>query len=167
MSINTIDNLESAASIRAKLNEMITIVNYYSSSQFVGGPTPNPGTSGTSGGYTPPPGTSGTSGGYTPPPSPSTNSLTIYDSSGEGPVAVGHDTLMSACAAYPGAPKTIYYTKGGGNVGVGPEVGDSVFSDPGSVTPLSMMKWYPYQEYAMNKAFFVTAGQISEIQFCA
>jgi hypothetical protein len=147
MSVDNILNGESGASIRAKLNELIAIANHYSSSAFPAGP---------GGGYPPPPG-----GGGTP------TSLTIYDSDGEGPVAVGHDTLISACAAYPGAPKTIYYTKGGGNIGAGIEVGDSVFSDPGSVTPLSSMKWYGYQEYAMNKAFFVTAGQVSEIQMCA
>lgn len=155
--INNIDNLESASSIRAKLNELITIVNYYSSSQWPAGPG--------GGDYTPPPGTSGTSG-YTPPPGPSYNSLTIYDSDGVSPTPMGHDTQISACGAYPGAPKTIYYTKGGGNMGAGIEVGDSVFSDTGLTTPLPMMKWFGYQEYAMNKAFYVTAGQISEIQMC-
>jgi hypothetical protein len=152
--INNINNLESASSIRAKLNELITIVNHYSSSQFTGG-------------YTPPPsGTEGTSGGYTPPPpGPSLNSLTIYDSTGVGGV-VGHDTQISACSAYPGAPKTIYYQKGGSNVGAGLEVGDSVYSDSMGTTPLPMMKWYGYQEYAMNKAFYVGAGTVSEIQMC-
>jgi len=146
MSINTIDNLESAASIRAKLNEMITIVNYYSSSQFVGG----------GGGYTPPSGGGG--GSY--------SSLTIYDSDGASPYPVGHDTIVGACAAYPGAPKTIYFTKGGANVGASIEVGDSVFSSEGGPS-LQPLKWYPYQDAGMNKAFYVSAGQVSEIQFCA
>lgn len=151
MSVENISNGESGASIRAKLNELITIVNYYSSSQFVGGPTPNP-----DGG-----------GGYTPPPAgPSYNSITIYDSTGIGGV-VGHDTQIGACAAAPGAPKTIYYSKGGGNMGAGIEVGDSVFADSNATTPLPMMKWFGYQEYAMGKAFYVTAGSVSEIQMCA
>jgi hypothetical protein len=151
--INNINNLESASSIREKLNELITIVNHYSSSQFTGG-------------YTPPTGTDGTSGGYTPPPTgPSLNSVTIYDSTGIGGV-VGHDTKISACSAYPGAPKTIWYSKGGGNIGAGIEVNDSVFSDSTGTTPLNSMKWYGYQEYAMNKAFYVTAGMVSTVEMC-
>lgn len=145
--INNIENLESAASIRAKLNELIAIANHYSSSAFPAGP-------------------GGGGGDYTPPPGPSANSITIYDSDGVSPTAVGHDTQIAACSAFPAAPKTIYYTKGGGNMGAGIEVGDSVFADSNATTPLPMMKWYGYQEYAMNKAFYVTAGQVSEIQMC-
>lgn len=145
MSIDNILNGESGASIRAKLNELIAIANHYSSSAFPAGP----------GG-----------GDYTPPPGPSTNSITIYDSDGVSPTAVGHDTQIGACSAFPAAPKTIYYTKGGGNMGAGIEVGDSVFADSSATTPLPMMKWFGYQEYAMNKAFYVTAGQVSEIQMC-
>jgi hypothetical protein len=157
MSVENISNGELGSSIRAKLNELIAIANHYSSSAFTGAPTPPP--SGTEG-------TSGTSGGYTPPPTPpSAASITIYDSTGVGGV-VGHDTQIGACSAYPGAPKTIYYTKGGGNIGAVPQVGDSVFTDGTATTPLPMMKWYGYQEYAMNKAFYVTAGVISEIQTC-
>ena len=148
MSVNSIDNLESAASIRAKLNELITIVNYYSSSQWPEGPG--------GGGYTPPPGGGG--GGY--------SSVTIYDSDGAIPYPVGHDTIMGACGAYPGAPKTIYYSKGGANVGASIEVGDSVFSSEGGPA-LQSLKWYGYQDYGMNKAFYVSAGTVSEIQMCA
>lgn len=152
MSVNSIDNLESAASIRAKLNELITIVNYYSSSQWPEGP-------GGGGGdpYTPPPGGGG--GGY--------SSVTIYDSDGAIPYPVGHDTIMGACGAYPGAPKTIYYSKGGANVGASIEVGDSVWVDDAGNAALQSLKWYGYQDYGMNKAFYVSAGQVSEIQMCA
>lgn len=151
MSIENINNLESASSIRAKLNEMIKIINDYSSSQYVGSPTPPDG-----GGYTPPPGGGG-----------SYNSLTIYDSDGVVQYPVGHDTFAAACMAYPGAPKTIYYSKGGANVGAGLEVGDNVYSDSNGTTPLQSMKYYGYQEYGMNKAFFVAAGSVSELNFCA
>ena len=152
MSVNSIDNLESAASIRAKLNELITIVNYYSSSQWPEGP-------GGGGGdpYTPPPGGGG--GGY--------SSVTIYDSDGAIPYPVGHDTIMGACGAYPGAPKTIYYSKGGANVGASIEVGDSVWVDDAGNAALPSLKWYGYQDYGMNKAFYVSAGTVSEIQMCA
>ena len=150
MSISNIDNLESAASIRAKLNELITIVNYYSSSQW-----PDAGAGG--GGYTPPP--SGGGGSYT--------SLTIYDSDGVVPYPVGHDTMMAACSGIPGAPKTIYYSKGGANVGAGIEVGDSVFVDDAGNSPLQSLKYYGYTEYAMNKVFYVSGGVVTEINFCA
>ena len=149
MSVNSIDNLESAASIRAKLNELITIVNYYSSSQWPEGPG--------GGGYTPPPGGGG--GGY--------SSVTIYDSDGAIPYPVGHDTIMGACGAYPGSPKTIYYSKGGANVGASIEVGDSVWVDDAGNSALPSLKWYGYQDYGMNKAFYVSAGTVSEIQMCA
>ena len=150
MSINNIDNLESAASIRAKLNELITIANHYSSSTFTGG-----------GDYTPPPGAGGAGGGVT------YNSLTIYDSDGTIPYPVGHDTMMAACAGIPGAPKTIYYSKGATNVGAGLEVGDNVFADSNGNSALQSMKYYGYQEFGMNKAFYVTAGSVSELNFCA
>lgn len=146
MSIDNILNGDSGASIRAKLNELIAIANHYSSSAFPAGP----------GG-----------GDYTPPPGGGSSSITIYDSDGISPSAAGHDTQIGACSAFPAAPKTIYYTKGGGNMGAGPEVNDSVYTDGTLTTPLPMMKWYGYQEFGMNKAFYVTAGTISEIQFCA
>ena len=41
--INEIFNGDSASGIREKLNELITIVNHYSSSQFGGGEDPAPG----------------------------------------------------------------------------------------------------------------------------
>ena len=75
--------------------------------------------------------------------------------------------MMAACAGIPGAPKTIYYSKGAGNVGAGLEVGDSVFADAGGNGALQSMKYYGYQENAMNKAFYVTAGSVSELNFCA
>ena len=150
MSISNIDNLESAASIRAKLNELITIVNYYSSSQFTGG-----------GDVTPPPPDGGAGGGA------SYTSLTIYDSDGVIPYPVGHDTMMAACSGIPGAPKTIYYSKGGANVGAGIEVGDSVFADDAGNGPLQSLKYYGYTEYAMNKVFYVSGGVVTEINFCA
>jgi hypothetical protein len=157
MSVQNISNGESGASIRAKLNELIAIANHYSSSAFGVTPPPPAGTEGTSG-----------TGGYTPPPptGPTYNSLTIYDSDGASPNPVGHDTKISACAAFPAAPKTIYFLKGSGNFAGGPEVGDSVFADSMGVTPLPMMKWFGYQEFAMGKAFYVTAGSISQIELC-
>ena len=156
MSVQNISNGESGASIRAKLNELIAIANHYSSSAFGVTPPPPAGTEGTSG-----------TGAYTPPPTgPTYNSLTIYDSDGASPTAAGHDTQIGACSAFPAAPKTIYFLKGSGNFGGGPEVGDSVFADSMGVTPLPMMKWFGYQEFAMGKAFFVTAGSISQIQLC-
>ena len=160
MSINTIDNLESAASIRAKLNEMITIVNYYSSSQFVGGPTPPP--SGTEG-------TSGTSGdGIGSPGGSSYYMLQIYDSDGGIPYPVGHNDPASACAAYPGAPKTVYYSKGAGNTNtLQLEIGDSLYvSEGGPALPSG--KFFGTYQYGINRAAYVTDnGLVDNIITCA
>jgi hypothetical protein len=58
--INTISNLESAASIRNTLNQMVAIVNYYSASQFGGSTTTT-----------------------TQSPSPSTTTTTMYNPGGQ------------------------------------------------------------------------------------
>lgn len=137
MSINTIDNLESASSIRAKLNEIIAVVNYYSSSQFTGG-----------GGGDPAPGGGG--GGGT--------SITIYDNEMMPAAYNGTDTSMDACmAASGGYSKTAYMVKGAGNTGNGPEVGDMIYQDSGLTTPLPMSKWFGYVDpmLMMNKSFYV------------
>ena len=135
MSINNIDNLESASSIRAKLNEMITIINYYSSSQFVGG-DPAPGGGGGGGG----------------------TSITIYDNEMMPMSFNGTDTSMDACmAASGGYSKTAYMVKGAGNTGNGPEVGDQIYQDSGLTTLLPMSRWFGYVDpmLMMNKSFFV------------
>jgi hypothetical protein len=58
--INTISNLESAASIRDTLNQMVAVVNYYSASQFGGSTTTT-----------------------TQSPSPSTTTTTMYNPGGQ------------------------------------------------------------------------------------
>ena len=140
MSINNIDNLESASTIRAKLNEMITIINYYSSSQFVGGDM--------GGGADP--GAGGGGGGGT--------SITIYDNEMMPMSFNGTDTSMDACmAASGGYSKTAWMVKGAGNTGNGPEVGDMIYQDEGLTTLLPMSRWFGYVDamLMMNKSFFV------------
>ena len=141
MSIDNINNLESASSIRAKLNELITIVNYYSSSQFVGGGDPAPG----GGGGDPAPGGGGTS-------------ITVYDNEMMPAMYSGTDDVMSACmAASGGYSKTAYMVKGEGNTGPGPEVGDMLYQDSGLTTLLPMGRYFGYVDamMMMNKSIYI------------
>ena len=141
MSIDNINNLESASSIRAKLNELITIVNYYSSSQFVGGGDPAPG----GGGGDPAPGGGGTE-------------ITVYDNEMMPAMYSGTDDVMSACmAASGGYSKTAYMTKGAGNTSNGPEVGDMIYQDEGLTTLLPMSRWFGYVDpmMMMNKSIYI------------
>ena len=141
MSIDNINNLESASSIRAKLNELITIVNYYSSSQFVGGGDPAPG----GGGGDPAPGGGGTE-------------ITVYDNEMMPAMYSGTDDVMSACmAASGGYSKTAYMTKGAGNTGPGPEVGDMIYQDSGLTTLLPMGRYFGYVDamMMMNKSIYI------------
>ena len=140
MSIDNINNLESASSIRAKLNELITIVNYYSSSQFVGG-DPAPG----GGGGDPAPGGGGTE-------------ITVYDNEMMPAMYSGTDDVMSACmAASGGYSKTAYMVKGAGNTGPGPEVGDMLYQDSGLTTLLPMGRYFGYVDamMMMNKSIYI------------
>ena len=140
MSIDNINNLESASSIRAKLNEVIAIVNYYSSSQFVGG-DPGPG----GGGGDPAPGGGGTE-------------ITVYDNEIMPAMYSGTDDVMSACmAASGGYSKTAYMVKGAGNTGPGPEVGDMLYQDSGLTTLLPMGRYFGYVDamMMMNKSIYI------------
>ena len=141
MSIDNINNLESASSIRAKLNEIIAVVNYYSSSQFVGGGDPAPG----GGGGDPAPGGGGTE-------------ITVYDNEMMPAMYSGTDTSMAACmAASGGYSKTAYMTKGAGNTGPGPEVGDMLYQDSGLTTLLPMGRYFGYVDamMMMNKSIYI------------
>ena len=141
MSIDNINNLESASSIRAKLNELITIVNYYSSSQFVGGGDPAPG----GGGGDPAPGGGGTE-------------ITVYDNEMMPAMYSGTDDVMSACmAASGGYSKTAYMVKGASNTGPGPEVGDMLYQDSGLTTLLPMGRYFGYVDamMMMNKSIYI------------
>ena len=149
MSINSIDNLESASSIRAKLNEMITIINHYSSSQFTGGPAPG-------GGGDP----------YTPPAS----GTTFWDSSMGSPMGV-QDSLSACNAVNMLESHTVYLQKAMANMGGTsvPEVNDFVYSDEAYMMPVSE-GYYGYRDDAMmmNKFIFVDmTGMITQISYCA
>jgi len=158
--INEIFNGDSASEIRAKLNEMITIINYYSSSQFVGGP-------GGGDPYTPPPGTSGTSGDpYTPPPS---DTSTIWSSGGAMPFP--SNDAQSACNTIDMmSSHTVYITKDPANMGGTAviEVNDYVYTDSMKTYAVSS-GYYGYKDTVMMMNKFISVdmmGRVIEMNYC-
>ena len=145
--INQINNGDSASEIRAKLNEMISIINDYSSSQYMdAGPGPDPGDAG---------------GGA--------DSFSIYSSSPTGIVAEIDPT--SACSVHStGSPQSIYIQKDAGNMGGTqvPEVNDFLYEDSMATMPApdGYYAWYDMANM-QNKAIQVSMGQISSIVNCA
>jgi hypothetical protein len=93
--INTISNLESAASIRETLNQMVAIVNYYSASQFGGSTTTTT---------------------QSPSPSPSTTTTTMYNPGGQSTTTTTlgpGQTTTSTTQNF--GPSTTTTTSGGGS----------------------------------------------------
>ena len=147
--INEILNGDSASEIRAKLNEMITIVNYYSSSQFVGGPAPG-------GGENP----------YTPPPS---DAATIWSSGGAMPFP--SNDAQSACNTIGMmSSHTVYITKDPANMGGTAviEVNDYLYTDSMKTSAVSS-GYYGYKDTAMMMNKFISVdmmGRVIEMNYC-
>ena len=147
--INEILNGDSASSIRAKLNEMITIVNDYSSSQYVGSPDPGPSDPGAGGG--------------------GNDSVSLY-SSGMAALTPEADAA-SACATINVEYSNLaYIQKDASNMGgtAVPEVNDFLYEDVSAMTPLSD-GYYGWDDMTngQSKAIYVSMGQISSITNCA
>jgi hypothetical protein len=148
--INEIFNGDSASEIRAKLNEMITIINYYSSSQFVG--SPNPGEGG---------------GGYVP---PSSDTIDVWNNGAANPSPMAD--ASSACSAIQVSNfHTVYLQKDPANMGGTqvPQANDYLYTDSAKTMALSM-GYYGYRDTAMmmNKFIYVDMmGRITEISYCA
>lgn len=153
--INEIFNGDSASEIRAKLNEMITIINYYSSSQFIGSPDPG---AGGGGGETPP---------YTP---PSSDTIDVWNNGAATPSPMMD--ASSACSAVQMSNyHTVYIQKDPANMGGSqvPEANDYLYTDSPKTMALSM-GYYGYRDTAMmmNKFIYVDMmGRITEISYCA
>ena len=154
--INEILNGDSASEIRAKLNEMITIVNYYSSSQFVGGPAPG-------GGGDPGPG--GGENPYTPPPSDAAN---IWSSGGAMPFP--SNDAQSACNTISMmSSHTVYITKDPANMGGTAviQVNDYVYTDSMKTSAVSS-GYYGYRDTSMMNKFISVdmMGRVIEMNYC-
>ncbi len=107
--INDIFNGDSASEIRAKLNEMIKIVNDYSSSQYVGGGDPGGGAPGGDDG--------------------SNYQINIYTSQFAPPINVDSDATTACNATSTGYSVSVYLQKDPMNMGGTqvPEVGDTIY----------------------------------------
>lgn len=151
--INDIYNGDSASEIRAKLNEMIKIVNDYSSSQYMG---PGPG------GDPAPGGDPGAGGGA--------DSISLSTQGMAGLTAEA--TIVDACGALStGYSNSAYIQKDAGNMGgtAVPEVNDWLYEDSSATMPLSngYYGWYDMTNM-MNKAIEIgPAGVIVSITGCA
>jgi hypothetical protein len=167
--IEQISNLESAASVRAKLNQLITAVNYLNS--ITGSSSNTSGTAGTSGtqGYTPP--TSGTSGtqGYTPPPAGSSGSAGSAGSAGtsgatnfsvqfygSNPMGNAVGTSIDACTANNTGMSRMVYVQDNTPSGTPnqPAMGDRVYSDYTYTTTLGA-GWYGFRNTIMMMNYAV------------
>ena len=140
--INDIYNGDSASDIRAKLNELIKIVNDYSSSQYMdAGPGPDPGSEGT----------------------------TIYVS--DMASAFPESTSENACNAYnTGYSHTVYLQKDPMNMGgtIVPELNDYVYDDNTQTNYLSQGYYGYYSDSEMTAKYFEVSmnGQIISIGTC-
>jgi hypothetical protein len=141
--INEIFNGDSASGIREKLNELITIVNHYSSSQFGGGdPAPGGGDEGT----------------------------TIYVSDYASPFP--ETTSGSACSAVQmEASHTVYLSKDPMNMGgtAVPEANDYIYSDSGLTSVLSE-GFYGYYASGPGENQYIEVGiggQITQVSTCS
>ncbi len=168
--IQQINNLESASSVRAKLNQLIDAVNYLNS---ITGSNTAAGTSGTSGtagtnGYTPPPpagsegsaGTAGTSG--------TTNfSVQFY---GSNPTAEALSTSMDACMANNTGMSRLVYVQDNTSGGEAnqPSMGDRVYTDS-MYTTLLGAGWYGFRNMVtfMNYSIQIDAsGYVMMVSLC-
>lgn len=157
--INDILNGDSASDIREKLNELINIVNDYSSSQYMdmgdGGDPPAG-----DGDYTPPAGDGGGAG---------IDSITLWNN--DMMVFSGESTELDACnninmnSSHMGYLQKDPMNMGGTMV---PEVNDYLYTNEVQ-TDLAPSGWYGYEDTAnmQNKALEVDMyGQITTINNC-
>jgi hypothetical protein len=151
MSVNNINNGDSASGIREKLNEIIAIANHYSSSAFTGA------------GGGAPTGSDGGGGGA------SYDSLSFYSSG----LAVLTAELSSAdaCSAIAnGTPYDVYISKDPANMNGSsvPEVNDTIYSDSSGTSNVDS-GWYGFYDMSAmaNKSIEITSGSISTINTCA
>lgn len=171
--IQQISNLESASSVRAKLNQLIDAVNYLnsitSSSNIGTSGTSGAPTSGTSGtqGYVPP--TSGTAGtsGYTPPPTNTNFSVQFY---GSNPMGEALATSMDACMANNTGMSKLVYVQDNTPSGTPnqPAMGDKVYSDYMYTTPLAA-GWYGFKNTMMMTNYSVqidASGFVTMTSLC-
>ena len=148
--INDILNGDSASDIRAKLNELINIVNDYSSSQYMdaGGGDPDPG-----GGYTPPAG----------------SDVMLWDNNAS---PMGETSALSACNSINmGMSHDFWISKDAMNMGGTsvPEVGDTLYTDSALAmqAPESMYFGYDDVMNMQNKSIEIgNSGLIQTISNC-
>lgn len=148
MSVNNINNGDSASGIREKLNEIIAIANHYSSSYITGGDAGGAG------------GDAGGSGA---------DSISLYTQGMAGLTAESSEA--NACSAISsGFPNDGYIQKDASNMGGTsvPEVNDFLYSDSSATTALDngWYGWYDMTNTA-NKAIEISSGQINSINTCA
>lgn len=149
MSVNNINNGDSASGIREKLNEIIAIANHYSSSYITGG-------AGDGGA-----GDGGAGASY--------DSVSLY-SSGVATLNA-ESTSADACGTIStGYPNSGYISKDPANMGGSsvPEVNDTLYADDAGVSVLSD-GWYGFYDMAAmaNKSIEVSTGTINTINTCA
>jgi len=148
--INDILNGDSAGDIRAKLNELINIVNDYSSSQYVD--AGNPG---------------GDGGGYNPPPASS--DVMLWDNNAS---PMGETSALSACSAINmNMSHDFWISKDPMNMGGTsiPEVGDTLYTDSAYAmyAPESMYFGWDDTTNMQHKSIEIgNAGLISVISNC-
>ena len=151
MSVNDINNGDSASGIREKLNEIIAIANHYSSSYITGG-------AGDGGA-----GDGGAGGGAT------YDSLSLY-SSGVATLNA-ESTSTDACTQISsGTSNSAYISKDPANMGGSsvPETNDTLYSDDSGTTILSD-GWYGWYDMTnmQNKSIEISTGTINTINTCA
>ena len=144
--INEIFNGDSASEIRAKLNEMITIINDYSSSQYVGGGDPGGGDD---------------SSNY---------QINIWTSGFAPPISPDMDATTACNAASTGYSVSVYLQKDPMNMGGTqvPEVNDTIYEGYPYTGALGM-GYVGYNDmYTMtNKSIELSpSGQILSINEC-
>lgn len=149
MSVNNINNGDSASGIREKLNEIIAIANHYSSSYITGG-------AGDGGA-----GDGGAGASY--------DSVSLY-SSGVATLNA-ESTSANACTQISsGTSNSAYISKDPANMGGSsvPEVNDTLYADDAGVSVLSdgWYGWYDMTNMA-NKSIEVSTGTINTINTCA
>ena len=148
--INEILNGDSASSIRAKLNEMITIVNDYSSSQYAGPSDPGP-------------------GGGEEPGGGGADSVQLY-SSGMAGLTPEADPASACATINVDYENPAYIQKDASNMGgtTVPEVNDFLYEDSSTTMPLSDGYYgWDDMENGEAKSIYVVSGQISSITICA
>ena len=171
--INDILNGDSASDIREKLNELINIVNDYSSSQYMDAGD------GGAGDYTPPAGDGDDSnppagggddgmgdGGYTPPASAD---VQLWDNNAS---PMGESSALSACGAINmGTSHDFWISKDPMNMGGTsvPEVGDTLYTDSALAmqAPESMYFGWEDTTNMQNKSIEIgNSGLIQTISNC-